>query len=73
MSNILQYVQAPPLPLVSDFCQQMADWLQQDPQNIAVVHCKAGKGRTGTMICCYLVYKVELLQVLCSLVHCLQL
>lgn len=48
--------QAPPLPLVSDFCHQVADWLQKDPQNIAVVHCKAGKGRTGTMICCYLVY-----------------
>lgn len=52
--------QAPPLPLISDFCQQVADWLQKDPENIAVVHCKAGKGRTGTMICAYLVHAVRL-------------
>lgn len=73
LSNHLQHMQAPPLPLVSDFCHQVADWLQKDPQNIAVVHCKAGKGRTGTMICCYLVYGVCLLRVLFSIVCCLQL
>ena len=55
-------VQAPPLPLIRDFCQQVADWLDKDPQNIAVVHCKAGKGRTGTMICSYLIHAVR--------VHC---
>ncbi|KAL3150728.1 hypothetical protein ABBQ32_000513 [Trebouxia sp. C0010 RCD-2024] len=48
--------QAPPLPLISDFCRQVAVWLQKDPENIAVVHCKAGKGRTGTMICSYLIH-----------------
>ena len=52
-------LQAPPLPLVNDFCQQVASWLQKHPQNVAVVHCKAGKGRTGTMICSYLVYAVS--------------
>lgn len=24
--------------------------------NVIVVHCLAGKGRTGTVICCYLIY-----------------
>lgn len=52
-------MQAPPLPLINDFCRHVEDWLQKDPQNVAVVHCKAGKGRTGTMICSYLVYAVR--------------
>ncbi len=51
-------LQAPPLPLVAQFCLEVAAWLGKDPQNVAVVHCKAGKGRTGTMICSYLVHAV---------------
>lgn len=34
----------------------MHDYLQEDPKNVAVVHCVGGKGRTGTVIVCYLVY-----------------
>ena len=29
----------------------MNEWLTSDPENIVAIHCKGGKGRTGTMIC----------------------
>lgn len=48
--------QTPPLRLVMEFCEDATQWLLKDPRNIIAVHCKAGKGRTGTMICCFLIY-----------------
>ncbi|XP_041981785.1 phosphatidylinositol 3,4,5-trisphosphate 3-phosphatase and dual-specificity protein phosphatase PTEN isoform X2 [Aricia agestis] len=48
---------APPkMEQIQPFCESVHNWLSQDARNIAVVHCKAGKGRTGTMVCCYLLY-----------------
>ncbi|XP_010936365.2 phosphatidylinositol 3,4,5-trisphosphate 3-phosphatase and protein-tyrosine-phosphatase PTEN1 [Elaeis guineensis] len=46
----------PPLSMIKIFCESVYSWLSNDPQNIAVVHCMAGKGRTGLMVCAYLVY-----------------
>lgn len=45
---------APTMDLVEDFCDDAAKWLGRHPKNVIAVHCKAGKGRTGAIICCLL-------------------
>lgn len=46
----------PPIHLVSSFCQSAYTWLKADLDNVVVVHCKAGLGRTGLMISSLLLY-----------------
>jgi len=46
----------PDFSLIQPFCNEVKDYLDKDERNRAVVHCKAGKGRTGVMICCYLLF-----------------
>eukprot|EP00300_Choanocystis_sp_HF-7_P008895 c16160_g1_i1.p1 GENE.c16160_g1_i1~~c16160_g1_i1.p1 ORF type:complete len:1328 (-),score=325.18 c16160_g1_i1:289-4236(-) len=46
----------PPVEMMRQFCLSCDDWLKKDPKNVVAVHCKAGKGRTGLMISCYLMY-----------------
>lgn len=50
---------APPFELLVNFCRDVAAWLAEHEDNIAVIHCKAGKGRTGLMICVWLLYNKE--------------
>ena len=45
-----------PCKLILDFCVDICLFLTAHPDGVAAIHCKAGKGRTGVMIVCYLIF-----------------
>ncbi|KAL8724871.1 MAG: hypothetical protein Q9166_007700 [cf. Caloplaca sp. 2 TL-2023] len=48
----------PPFALIPNIMASMRDWLKgpdTKPDRVVVVHCKAGKGRSGTAACSYLI------------------
>lgn len=59
----------PSLKLIHDFCKDVDAFVTQKPvdtncpddnaNNVAAIHCKAGKGRTGLMVACYLLYSKQ--------------
>lgn len=44
----------PPIDILVDAVDEMNRWIRGGDQRVAAVHCKAGKGRTGLLVCCYL-------------------
>ncbi|XP_072259864.1 phosphatidylinositol 3,4,5-trisphosphate 3-phosphatase TPTE2-like isoform X2 [Pyxicephalus adspersus] len=45
----------PALEDMLKFTASVRSWMAEDPKNVIAIHCKGGKGRTGTMVCTYLV------------------
>ncbi|XP_066239716.1 phosphatidylinositol 3,4,5-trisphosphate 3-phosphatase TPTE2-like [Saccopteryx leptura] len=45
----------PTLSEMVEFSKEAQDWMARDEKNILVIHCKGGKGRTGTMVCACLI------------------
>lgn len=50
---------SPPLVVLIEVITSMHEFLQADPANVVGVHCKAGRGRTGTVIASYLLYSKD--------------
>jgi len=48
---------APPLHLLFQLCMSIDSWLNADKDNVAVVHCATGRGRTAVVACSYLAWK----------------
>ena len=48
------------VPTISNMfrlCRGVDEWLERHSDNVVAVHCKGGKGRTGTMVCAWLLFK----------------
>jgi len=47
---------APPLKKLFEIVKSIYSWLLSDKENVAIIHCLAGKGRTGTVIAAFLLF-----------------
>jgi phosphatidylinositol-3,4,5-trisphosphate 3-phosphatase/dual-specificity protein phosphatase PTEN len=48
--------QAPKLSVLFEICKEMYSFCLSDPESVVAVNCRAGKGRTGTVICCFMLF-----------------
>uniref|UniRef100_A0A8C5WZT5 Phosphatidylinositol-3,4,5-trisphosphate 3-phosphatase n=1 Tax=Malurus cyaneus samueli TaxID=2593467 RepID=A0A8C5WZT5_9PASS len=45
----------PALQDMLNFTANVREWMRKDEKNVIAIHCKGGKGRTGTMVCTWLI------------------
>jgi phosphatidylinositol-3,4,5-trisphosphate 3-phosphatase and dual-specificity protein phosphatase PTEN len=60
LRNVVSYAwedhKAPPFDMLFTICDEVSQFLAEDEERIAVFHCNHGKGRTGTIICCFFLF-----------------
>lgn len=49
--------QAPTMNILYNSTREINSFLNKDKNNVALLHCKAGKGRSGTICCAYIMYE----------------
>ena len=47
---------APPIHFIVNLCREAVKFLNLHPENVVTVHCRGGKGRTGTMVSSLLIW-----------------
>ena len=47
---------APPLERLCSVCKAVDAWLNADPRNVVVLHCKGGRARIAIIIAAYMHY-----------------
>ncbi|KAL7891392.1 hypothetical protein AOLI_G00008680 [Acnodon oligacanthus] len=47
---------APPLDKICAVCKTMEAWLNSEPSNVVVLHCKGDRGKAGVIIAAYMHY-----------------
>ena len=52
--------ESPSIAEIDMICQDIDTYLKSDKDNTVVIHCHSGKGRTGLVIICYLLYSLML-------------
>ncbi|OBA21700.1 phosphatases II [Metschnikowia bicuspidata var. bicuspidata NRRL YB-4993] len=52
--------QPPSVTFLISITREISDFFQLSPRNVALIHCREGKGRSGTVCCALLMYEAKL-------------